>query len=375
MENLKEKKFALFMNPYSSLKAWDENGTFTKEIRLYKKLAEEFQALYIFSYGDKRDQEYAKSLPKNITIIPKPGWLPNSLYEMLLPFLHWQIVQSCDIFKTNQNAGALAPAIAKIIFRKKFIVRSGYIGSEFARLGKMSLPAKIYFWAVENISYRLADQVFIPGTDAGTLLKKYPFLKDKLVIMNNAIDTDLFKKIEVEKKYDIVYQARLDGIQKNHRGLLEAIDGLHLKLLLIGKGQEKENIIREASERKIDLTLLERVPNEELPALYNSAKICVFPSFFEGNPKSLLECMSCELPVAAFAVPGVANLIENEKSGLLSEPNNRLLKKNIQRLLENPTLGASLGKEARQHILENFSFSNLLQKEIEIYNGLTGQKL
>ena len=231
----------------------------------------------------------------------------------------------------------------------------------------MSFIARTYFWVIENISYRLADQAFIPETDAEKLLQKYPFLKDKLDIMNNAIDTELFKKMEVEKKYDIVYQARLDGVQKNHKCLLEAINGLSLKLLLIGKGQEKESVLQESAKKKIDLTLLERVPNEKLPALYNSAKICAFPSLFEGNPKALLECMSCELPIAAFAVPGIVNLIETEESGLLSEQDSLLLRKNIQRLLGDPELSSRLGSNARHNILENFSFEKLFQKEINNY--------
>jgi glycosyltransferase involved in cell wall biosynthesis len=372
MENLKEKKIALFMNHFSSLKAWDDNGTFLKETKLYSRLADEFKAIYIFSYGDKRDLKYSALLKKNITIIPKPEWIPTICYEILIPFLHRKIIRQCAIFKTNQNSGALAPAIAKLIFRnKKFVVRSGYIGSEFARLSRLSFLAKAYFYIVEKTSYFLCDKAFIPQSDFDTLLKKYPFLKDKLVAMNNSIDTELFKKIETEKKYDLVYQARLDGVQKNHHGLMEAIEGLGLKLLLIGKGPEKENLLKESAKRKIAVTLLERVPNEELPLFYNSAKICAFPSFFEGNPKSLLECMSCEMPIVAFNVLGVSNLIKNERSGFLSKPDSQLMKNNILQLLKNSELKSQFGKNARQYIIENFSFDNLLQKEISVYKNLS----
>jgi glycosyltransferase involved in cell wall biosynthesis len=77
--------------------------------------------------------------------------------------------------------------------------------------------------------------------------------------------------------------------------------------------------------------------------------------------------MSCELPIAAFAVPGIVNLIETEESGLLSEQDSLLLRKNIQRLLGDPELSSRLGSNARHNILENFSFEKLFQKEINNY--------
>lgn len=371
MENLLKKNMAFFMSSSGSLRSWDKNGTLARETNAYCRLAKEFGHIYIFSYGDKRDLDCAGFLEKNMSVITRPSAMPPSVYEFFLPFWHWKSIKNCHILKTNQNSGAIAPAIAKIIFpKKKLVVRSGYIGSEFARRSKLSYLARLYFFIAENLSYQVCDRAFIPKGDAGTLLKKYSFLKDRLVIMNNAINTTLFKKLDAERKYDIVYQARLDPVQKNHQGLLEAIEGLGLRLLLIGKGEAKKEILAEAQKRKIDLTLLDRVPNEDLPKIYNSAKMCVFPSFFEGNPKALLECMSCELPIAACDVTGVNNLILHEKTGLLSKTDGQSIRKNILRLMENTELGARLGQNARQFIIENYSFEKLLRKEIEIYKKL-----
>ena len=370
MENLKDKNLALFLNYYSGLQVWDKFGMLSREISLYNRLAEKFKTVYIFSYGGVGESEYGKYLKGNVIIIPKRIRIPDVLYEPLIPFLHADIIRGCDILKTNQNSGTIAPSIAKLIYRKKLVVRSGYIGSEFARLNKLPLYAKLYFFLAENISYRFCDKAFIPKSDFDTLKSKYPFLKDRLVGMNNFVDTDLFIKKELPKKYDIIYIARFDAKQKNHQGLLEAVAGLGLKVLLIGRGSDKEKMIGEAERKNTKLEIIERVSNEEIPNYYGSSKICVFPSLFEGNPKALLEAMSCEMPIVACEMPGIGNLIENGKSGLLSEPKDDLIRKNILKLLDDQELGKELGGNARKFILENYSLDNIFTKETDIYKNL-----
>lgn len=371
MENLKEKDFALFMNYFSGFQVWDRYGMLSREISLYNNLAGHFRKIYIFSYGNERELEYQKYLKENVEIVPKKLKVPDVVYELLLPFIYRRIIRNCSILKTNQNSGTIAPALAKIFFRKsKLIIRSGYIGSEFARLSELPFYAKAYFFIAENFSYRFCDRAFIPKSDSATLLKKYPFLKEKIVAMNNFIDTKVFTKKESQKKYDIIYIARFDAQQKNHLMLLDSIAGMGLKLLFIGRGAGKDEVATKAKERGIDLEIIEKVSNEDIPGYYNASRICAFPSAYEGNPKALLEAMSCELPIVAFQAPGISELIENGKSGLLSEMDSSKMKANIQLALSDSELAAALGKNARQYVLENFSAEKLLQKEIEIYNNL-----
>lgn len=371
MENLKDKNLGFFMNYFSSLQIWDKFGMFRREILLYNSLAKEFNKIYIFTYGDMKELDYAQYFEKNVIIVPKKFKIPDVIYEFLLPFVRRKYIKECDIFKTNQNSGAIAPTIAKIIYRKKLIVRSGYVGSDFAKLNSWPLYAKLYFWFAENFSYYFCDQAFVP-TQKGYnyLIKKYKFLKNKLMMMNNFVDVDFFRRKDQDKKYDIIYVARLDGKQKNHRGLLEAAEGLILKILFIGQGTEKINILDEAKKRNIDLQLKEMVPHQEIADYYNSARMCVFPSLFEGNPKALLEAMSCELPVVAFNVPGISNLIRNGETGLISAVDSDIMRDNIQRIIRDRTLAERLGKNARQFIMDNFSFKRLLTKEIEVYKFL-----
>lgn len=370
MEKLKDKNLAFFMNYFSSLEIWDYFGIFSRESSLYNLLADHFNNIYIFTYGSKRDLKYAKYFKKNVIVIPKKINIPDIIYELLLPFIERKIIKKCAFFKTNQNSGIIAPTIAKILNKNsKFIVRSGYIGSEHAKLAKFPFYAKAYFWLAENFAYRFCDKAFIPSNNFAPLIKKYPFLENRLIAMNNFIDVDLFKKRGVEKKYDIIYVARLNK-DKNHLAILEAVKGKSLKIIFIGQGEEKKNIVYFSKKNNIFVEIIDKIPNNCLPDYYNSSRICVFPSLHEGNPKTLLEAMSCSLPVIGFNVIGVNSIIQNDKNGLLLEHHDiENLKKSIEKILNDNILSHRLSLSARKFIEDNFSLDMLLDKELNVYKS------
>lgn len=190
-------------------------------------------------------------------------------------------------------------------------------------------------------------------------------------MINNFINTDLFiKQDNIPKIYDIIYVARFDK-DKNHLLLLKAIRELDIRVLFIGQGPEQERVREFSRAHNISTTFLPRIPNDELPRYYNAAKLCVFASLHEGNPKALLEAMSCELPVIACDVIGVNNIITNKVNGLLCQPEDTVMRQNILTLLKNVTLRENLGQEARNFVIKHFSFHKTFSQEMDIYKTLS----
>lgn len=363
---------ALFLELGGSLEEWNDVGFFSREISLYNKLARDFfEKIYIFTYGSEKDLSYATSLEKNIIIIPRgkrsTNYLNNFFYELRISFKYRSILKRCDIFKTNQNSGSIAASIAKMLSpQKKLVIRSGYIGSELD-WNRLSLAAKAYYVLSENLAYRICDHILIPERDAEILSHKYSFTKEKVTALNNSIDTEIFTALEKEKGYDIIYVARLNDT-KNHQALLEAAKGIAAHILFIGKGENREKIEKLSEELSIDVTIIDSIPNNRLPEYYSSAKICVFPSLHEGNPKALLEAMACGLPVVTLDSPGITNIIKDKKNGLIGPEES--LRGNISRLLSDQSLRDILGKEARTTVLNDYSFEKIVKKEIDTYKKL-----
>jgi glycosyltransferase involved in cell wall biosynthesis len=363
---------ALFLELGGSFEEWNRVGFFSREISLYNRLARDFfGTIYIFTYGSEKDLLFSKSLEKNIVLIPRKhcskNYFVNSLYEIVIPLRHRSILKKCDILKTNQNSGSIAAAITKICFPKcKLIIRSGYIGTELD-WNTLSLAAKAYYIIAENFSYRICDGILIPKRDAAILSDKYPFTRKKITVLNNFIDTDRFAPLPQKQKYDIIYVARLSET-KNHIALLKAIVGTDVRLLFIGQGENYSMLADFAKKMSLDVTIIDSVSNNQLPAYYNASGLCVFPSLQEGNPKALLEAMACGLPIVALDSPGITNIIINEKNGLIGPE--KTLKENIARLLSNPTLRDTLGRVGRQDVVDKYAFEKIVTTEIGTYRKL-----
>ena len=65
------------------------------------------------------------------------------------------------------------------------------------------------------------------------------------------------------------------------------------------------------------ISVLQFLRRDAMPHLYASHDIFVFPSLVEGMPLTLLEAMAGAMPVVTTNTCGMADLIENERNGLL----------------------------------------------------------
>ncbi len=123
-------------------------------------------------------------------------------------------------------------------------------------------------------------------------------------LYHNEVDTN--KKIEVAQKYNLPenYILNVGTIEKrkNSLSILKAIKEGNIKmpLLIVGKETEYQNeIIQFASENKLQkrLIILNYVPLEDLPAIYQQAFMFVYPSVFEGFGIPILEAIYSKIPV------------------------------------------------------------------------------
>ena len=81
--------------------------------------------------------------------------------------------------------------------------------------------------------------------------------------------------------------------------------------------------------------------------VYASADIFCMPSYLEGFPLALTEAMAAGLPAIGLkSCHAVAELIENEKSGLLVDNTKEALAAALERLMNDLTLRKRMGQEA-----------------------------
>ena len=362
----------LFFTCGVSLKIWDERGLLSREIALYNKLAEHVEKIFFFTYGDLSDKKYEKLLAQNIIIVPKPFRIQNKLYSFLLPFIHRGKIELCTILKTNQMDGSWTAVLSKLMFRKKLIVRTGYCWA--ISLKHLNIRLR-YFFArlIETIAYTFADIAIV------TSQRDFNWVRDvynyhNVCMIKNYVDTGKFFHQNLKKKKkEICFVGRLSK-EKNIFSLITALKNTGISISLIGDGIEKENLLNFAKKEKVTIQHYHFVQNDKLPALLNQFKVFVLPSYFEGNPKALLEAMACGLCVIGTNVEGIKEVIQNNKTGLLCGVDSNNLRSTILSTLNNELLMKSVGKNAVKFIVKHHSLEVISRTELALYCQLSKAK-
>ena len=115
------------------------------------------------------------------------------------------------------------------------------------------------------------------------------------------------------------------------------------------------------------------MPNFDLPALLNQARVFIQPSLYEGHPKTLLEAMSCGLPCIGSDVTGIKEDIEHGVTGYLCGTDSDAIAEAIDVVLSDASLREKLGHNARDYIADNYSLDRVLEMEMEVIREVTGR--
>ncbi len=109
----------------------------------------------------------------------------------------------------------------------------------------------------------------------------------------------------------------------------------------------------------------------EMARLYNAADVLAIPSAEDNLPNTMLEAMSCGLPVAGLAAGGVGEWIRPGSTGLLAEPGNAAhLGRNIAELLGDAVARRDMGANCRQISQREFSLAATAGAHLQLYRQL-----
>jgi glycosyltransferase involved in cell wall biosynthesis len=195
----------------------------------------------------------------------------------------------------------------------------------------------------------------------------------KVILFPNAVPVP----DSIEKEYGkqrILFLGRLCK-EKGLRELFSVLPQLHEQFpqmrLLLGGIWEDEELREEVAKMKEYVTDLGWLQGEAKKDYLRISDLFVFPTYFEGQPVSVLEAMAYQCGIVATRVGGIPQMIEQEQTGLLIEPKDQEgLKSALEKLLSDPELCERLGKNARVKIEKEFSIEKSLQELIKIYQQL-----
>lgn len=112
--------------------------------------------------------------------------------------------------------------------------------------------------------------------------------------------------------------------EKDPLGMLDIFRGLlpthpDLKLKFVGSGPLEEKLNNKVNMEGLE-EIVEIIPSQSnIFPILSQAKALVMPSKIEGLPGMILEAMYCEIPVIAYNVGGISEVLKNGETGWLVE--------------------------------------------------------
>ena len=103
--------------------------------------------------------------------------------------------------------------------------------------------------------------------------------------------------------------------------------------------------------------------------------VFTMPSVMEGLCTAILDAFAVGVPVAASRAGGIPELVEHEKTGILTEPRQpRSLAAGIVRLLEDRELATRLTTAARDKLQRAFTHDAMVEGTLEVYAAVCGRQ-
>ncbi len=197
----------------------------------------------------------------------------------------------------------------------------------------------LYKQIVETLK-RAAAIITVSEFSRGELVRYMPFTRDKIHVIRHGV-SDRFHPLErqlmpqeIDKKYPwgdyILYIGMLGEPRKNLEMLIRAYAILRRerrvkeKLVLAGTAGPGSrpvfNLIKKMNLSDDVLIHSKWIPDEDVPYIYNKARLAVFPSLYEGFGLFVLESMACGRPVILSNIPALREVASD--AAIFVDPRN-----------------------------------------------------
>lgn len=359
-------RLTLFLTYSLSLRTWDEQGIFERELAIYRKLQDQGVDIQIVSYGGQDELDFASQIPNIRILCNWIGW-SEKRYAQRLHQLHGVRLWQSDVYKTNQLNGAQVAVRASKFWKRPLVLRFGFLWSAFAEQNharESEWVQRIY--RIQSEAFQHATQVVMTSSLMLNDVREFMLnIDEKVTIIPNYVDTDLFRPMDIAKQYDLIFVGRVTE-QKNLRNLLLSLRNTDYTLAIVGDGELCEALQTEFDDLREQVYWLGRIAHSDLPQMINQGHGFILPSRYEGHPKSLIEAMACGLPIIGTQVRGIKQVIKHEQNGYLCETDVKSLHNAIESVLSQPRLMDAMGSQARQFAVENYSLDRIAEKEYDL---------
>jgi len=365
---------------------------------LHRRMAKQYKILYLQPYYSKKERQYVRQMLNSCNISVRFLRIPfnysNSKFEFYL-FRTYVIPRVLKELKKLSKFSVIIHEEASPLplFSKIFL------GNENPTLLTLHEIRHVFSFKVhgilgtlEFVAEKLVSKLncydSIIAVSSSTQKLAFKLLKIKTLLVPNGVDTNKFKPLKEISKDSNTIRIVTVGRLVRHKGfnllpyikkalskITDQIGNLKIVVTIIGHGPLQKEIggfCKKNSNSRIKFNLLSRVPERKYVKILQHSDIYLhLNQYMEGFGFSVAEAMSCGLPVIAFKIPGVKDLVKDGENGFLVPIGDfKALEKCLEFLILNENIRRKMGKNARKRIEKYFSIEkavNLLERVYKQY--------
>jgi glycosyltransferase involved in cell wall biosynthesis len=284
-----------------------------------------------------------------------------------------------DLIHTHasKDLWLLVPAL-KIIKSKTPLIITKHVGSFIKKTDKM------HNWLYSRVNYAIAISKVIRDN----LLKTTSLYEKKIILHYNGVDPARFdpnnvdsmivrKELNIKEDELLLGMVARFSVGKGHENFLLVAKELsikykNLKFIIVGEASKGEDAYAGTIKKLADEYGLSNIIfagfRNDMPEVLSAMDIFIFPSHAEAFGVALVEAMSMAKPSVSTSSDGILDITVDNETGYLFKKDDPVdLKNKLELLINSPEKRRTLGKAARQRVLEHFDSQKLMDGLVELY--------
>ena len=294
--------------------------------------------------------------------------------QYLFSVIKWLLKHDYDIIDAQAYSPLLSSKIASCIKKTPLIVTiHDTSSSSNDQWIQSSHTASFMEKFLVNLNF---DKIVtVSHATKNSLVHDFGVNESKIEIIYNGVDIPKYDSVTVENTIEnqIIFVGRL-APHKHVDHLITILGKVRknipsIKLLIVGKGEEKENLVNLVKEHDLGdiITFKQDLSDEELIKDIKESEILVLPSTREGFGMVLAEANCCYKPVITYVSGGTVEVVDNGYNGYLVESENITeLENKLVKLLENKKKQKNFGFNGRKKVETEFNWDNLVNNYVSL---------
>ncbi|MFN5173586.1 MAG: glycosyltransferase family 4 protein [Holosporaceae bacterium] len=230
------------------------------------------------------------------------------------------------------------------------------------------------------LSYFIDSYICNSQIAAKTLVQRAAIRQDKIQVIYNGLDqlpppADGF----ATRSPNVVILANLNP-RKGHREFLNVIQAVcqqvpQAHFFFVGRDDMNGQLATAVSEHNLNHAVTLVGYQADVDSWLSQSQLMVLPSRWgEGCPTSILEGFAHSLPVIAYAIDGIPELIDDGVDGALIPPGDtKAMTAAIVQCLLNPSQSEQMGKRGRAKVAQFFTLAHCAKQHDSVFKTLTSR--